>query len=198
MRPQALLTLATWLLGCAGQSPHSRSTAMARQPGAADDPLQALSSPSGPLRFARVSARLYRGGQPSADHLLQLRALGVRTVIDLRGEDPAARSAEEAAADRLGLTFYSVPFSGTRTPDEALLRRIVATMADGQDGAVYVHCQRGRDRTSLAVALYRVWIDGWAPERAWQLEARDYGYRGWLFLRPLERAFRRLTRVSTV
>jgi protein tyrosine/serine phosphatase len=152
-----------------------------------------LGSCAGPRRFARVSERLYRGGQPSAAHLAALRSLGVRTIIDLRHENARARRDEAATARQLELGFVSLPFAGIRSPDPELLHRIVDAMADPRLGDVYVHCRVGRDRTSLVVALYRVWKEGWPPARAWQREARDFGYRGWLFLRPLARTFRRLT-----
>jgi protein tyrosine/serine phosphatase len=153
-----------------------------------------LRSQRGPTRFQQVAPALYRGGQPTAAHLAALHALGVRTIVDLRNT-PAAVAAERAEADRLGLRFLSFPFSGLGAPDPTQLRAIVAALVDAANGPVYVHCQQGRDRTSLVVALYRVWHDGWSPELAWQREADDYGHGGWrhIFFRKLDRAFVTLT-----
>jgi protein tyrosine/serine phosphatase len=53
-----------------------------------------------------------------------------------------------------------------------------------------VHCDNGSDRTSLAVALYRVEVEGWDPQRAWQAEALDYGHRPRRVMREIELAFR--------
>jgi protein tyrosine/serine phosphatase len=147
-----------------------------------------------PVRFAQVGPRLYRGGQPSEAQLAELYARGVRTVICLRSEHDVVAN-ESAAAGRLGMRFLNFGFSGFHDPDPALLHKIVAAMQDGGDGAVYVHCRAGRDRTSLVVALYRVWVDAWAPGEAWRREADDYGHGGWQhwFFRKLDRAFYRLT-----
>jgi protein tyrosine/serine phosphatase len=153
----------------------------------------ALHSISGPTRFAQVSARLYRGGQPNEAHLPLLYQLGVRTVVSLRDEGESDRAAEARAAARLGMRFLHFPFSGLEAPDPALLHRIVAAIYDNEDGAVYVHCHAGRDRTSLVVALCRVWVEGWAPDYAWQREARDFGHSGSFFLREIDRTFQRLT-----
>ncbi|MCU1281704.1 MAG: hypothetical protein JWM53_5250 [bacterium] len=155
----------------------------------------ALRSPAGPTRFAQVSPRLYRGGQPTAAQLAQLHALGIRTIISLR-DAPRAAAAERAEVEQLGMKFLSFPFSGLTEPDPAQLRAIVAAMRDDAVGPAYVHCKQGRDRTSLAVALYRVWVEAWQPDVAWRQEADDYGHAGWrhVFFRKLDRAFLRLTR----
>src|SRR5690349_16803011 len=134
-------------------------------------------------RFAAVEPGLYRGGQPTARQLGWLRELGVGTVISLRSEDTHAVKAEADVARALGMRFVHVPFSGVSTPEPALLHRVVDAMRDTGAGAVYVHCHVGRDRTSLVVALYRVWVDHWSAEDAWQKESRDFGHRGWPWFR---------------
>jgi protein tyrosine/serine phosphatase len=147
------------------------------------------------VRFAQVAPRLYRGGQPDEEDLRRLHELGVRTIISLRGPSKA-QAAEEALAGELGMRFRRFAFSGLSEPEPAMLHQIVGAMSDPDGGAVYVHCHRGRDRTSLVTALYRVWVDHWAPELAWQKEAVDYGHAPWrLFFYKLDRAFSRLTAV---
>jgi protein tyrosine/serine phosphatase len=152
-----------------------------------------------PVRFAQVGPRLYRGGQPSVAQLADLYARGVRTIISLRQESDVVAN-EAAAAERLGMRFVNFGFSGFHDPDPTLLRKIVEAMrAPGDDGAVYVHCRAGRDRTSLVVALYRVWVDAWAPDEAWRREADAFGHGGWqhVFFRKLDRAFQRLTAAAS-
>ena len=39
-------------------------------------------------KFGRINDSLYRGAQPYAQGLEQLKKLGITTIIDLRGEDP--------------------------------------------------------------------------------------------------------------
>jgi protein tyrosine phosphatase (PTP) superfamily phosphohydrolase (DUF442 family) len=154
---------------------------------------RALASPAGPSRFAQVTPRLYRGAQPTTSQLEWLRTLGVRTVVSL-DDHPEAMRAEAAAAATLGIKLVAMPFSGYRVPDESFLRRVVHALGDS-DGAVYVHCRAGRDRTSLAVALYRVWVEGWSPDVAWRREAIEFGHTGVpaFFLRRLDRTYQRLT-----
>jgi protein tyrosine/serine phosphatase len=144
-------------------------------------------------RFAQVDGRLYRGGQPTPSQIQLLYDLGVRTVISLRPEERDG-AAEEEAARRLGMRFIRRPFSALSAPDDGLLHQIVDELrAAASDGPVYVHCHAGRDRTSLIVALYRVWAQSWSPVTAWQRESLDFGHGQMLFFRSLDRAFARLT-----
>jgi len=101
--------------------------------------LAELEGPTGPARFGVVDEGAYRGGQPTARHLMLLRSLGVQTIVDLRRGD-----------------IFGA--------DRDFLARAVAAMHSG--GRAYEHCHVGRDRTSLVVALYRVVVDGWDPEEA--------------------------------
>src|SRR5687768_12536460 len=79
--------------------------------------LTAASTPSFELReevlpnFHRVNEQLYRGGQPSSGGSQQLASLGIRTIINLRGEDELSR-AENEEAKRAGLRYFSMPLSG--------------------------------------------------------------------------------------
>jgi protein tyrosine/serine phosphatase len=160
--------------------------AYAQVPVAADPrrALVMLAGADGPLRFGIVRDGLYRGGQPTARHLELLHQLGVETVIDLRR---GSTKEEEAVARRLGMRFLRFPFYGIFGADRQFLARVVEAIRDG--GRVYVHCEVGRDRTSLVVALYRVLVEGWDPAVAWQREAVAYGYRRGLFYGAIADSF---------
>lgn len=147
-----------------------------------------------PLRFAQVTDRLFRGGQPSNEQLEQLRALDINTIISLRREHQEARFEEEAQARRLGMRFLHFPFYGVFGANHRFLCKVLEAMADPAHGRIYIHCKRGRDRTSLLVALYRVMVEGWDPEIAWQREVLDYGFRHIFFYRRLHSAYRRMVR----
>jgi len=150
-----------------------------------------LASPAGPVRFARVAATVYRGGQPTLRDLEALRDLGVKTIVNLRREDSDAWRREELDAKRLGLRFVHFPFYGVFGANETFLLPIVKELRKGD---VYVHCLHGRDRTSLMVALYRVLVENWEPQLAWKLEAIDYGSAQTYFYRQLRYAFEGLVK----
>jgi protein tyrosine/serine phosphatase len=143
-------------------------------------------------RFSYVDTHLLRGGQPSIAQISDLKALGVTTIISLRKENVGITAAERAEAHRLGLKFLHFPFYGIFGAGRGLLERILKEMRDPANGMVYVHCQRGRDRSSLLVALHLVVDHAWEPERAWRHAVLDFGHRPTFWYRRMRADFERM------
>jgi protein-tyrosine phosphatase len=49
---------------------------------------------------------------------------------------------------------------------------------DPANQPVFVHCEKGEDRTGALVAIYRIVKQGWTPERAYA-EACSLGLTDW-------------------
>ena len=64
--------------------------------------------------------------------------------------------------------------TGLTPPTEAEIARILGLLEDGKNRPVFVHCQRGADRTGAVIASYRIDHDGWDNDRA-LAEARARG-----------------------
>lgn len=126
-------------------------------------------------RFHQVSERLFRGGQPRVGGLRRLAALGIHTVVNLRGASARTRS-DEAEARSLGLNYFNVPLPTWGRPDDARVRRVNEIIAAPENGRVFVHCKDGVDRTGTVVALYRISREGWASGDA-LAEAERRGMR---------------------
>jgi protein tyrosine/serine phosphatase len=146
-------------------------------------------------RFSYVDANLLRGGQPSIAQLADLKALGVTTIISLRKENAGISRAERAEAHRLGLKFLHFPFYGIFGASRSFIESILEEMRDPANGMVYVHCQRGRDRSSLMVALHLVIDHAWDPELAWRQAVLEYGYQPTFFYRRMRTVFERMVAV---
>lgn len=117
---------------------------------------------------AVVAGRCYRGGQPSGADLDMLsRALGVRRVINLRGENESEDwyREERAAADRLGLEVIDVVMSAYWPPVTQEFRKLVQALESGAE-PVLLHCHSGSDRTGLAATAYLLLHSDRAPEQA--------------------------------
>ena len=130
-------------------------------------------------RFGRVNERLYRGAQPTNEGFKQLAQRGINTVINLRDDDERALI-EESQVKAAGLRYFNVPFSRTGPPSEAQVDRFLSLIDDKENGVVFIHCQRGQDRTGMVVALHRVSREGWTDEEAIR-EAEDRGMKFWHF-----------------
>jgi protein tyrosine phosphatase (PTP) superfamily phosphohydrolase (DUF442 family) len=108
----------------------------------------------------KVNDRLYRGAQPTAEGIRELEKMGIKTIVGLRSE----HSDKEILAGA-NLTLVEIPLSpwGVKEGDVVRFLRI-ATDKDRQP--VFVHCQRGADRTGAMCAAYRVVVDGWSKQKA--------------------------------
>jgi tyrosine-protein phosphatase SIW14 len=123
--------------------------------------------------FHQVNEHLYRGAQPLAGGMKELAALGVKTVINLRGPDEGTR-AEEDEARAAGLVYFSVPLPGFGRPRDEQVEKVLALINDARNWPVFVHCHHGEDRTGTIIAVYRISHDGWTVEQA-KKEAKRYG-----------------------
>src|SRR5215471_10147553 len=65
--------------------------------------------------FHQVNEHVYRGAQPAVWGYKTLASMGVKTIIDLRGEG-IAKGVEKRLAGESGLNFISMPLDGHRAP----------------------------------------------------------------------------------
>jgi protein tyrosine/serine phosphatase len=123
--------------------------------------------------FHQVNSQLYRGAQPHDGGIRKLAELGIKTIINLRGEDENTH-AEQVEAEALGLRYFSVSMPGLSRPSSEEVERVLSLINAGENQPIFVHCRKGKDRTGLIVAIYRIAHDGWTSEQAKQ-EAKRYG-----------------------
>jgi uncharacterized protein (TIGR01244 family) len=139
----------------------------------------AAAQPVGIPNFHQVSERIYRGAQPTLEGFQELAKMGIKTIVDLRREEPQVRG-EQHIVEALGMKFLSVPMS-MQAPSEEQIARVMQEL-NSNAGPVFVHCHGGRDRTGTVIACYRKAHDAWDSQKALQ-EAdldgmrRDVGMR---------------------
>ena len=133
--------------------------------------LQAASIPDVPgvSNFHQVNDHVYRGAQPHGEGFEGLAKLGIKTVIDLRGE-----KSEATAVERTGMHYVRLPWSGYKAPDDSQISKVLSLLNDDSAWPVFVHCRRGADRTGTAIACYRIAHDHWTNQQA-LAEARTFG-----------------------
>ena len=117
----------------------------------------------------RVTAQLYRGGQPTAEGMKRLHEMGIKTVVDLRtfhsDRDEIGETPLEYAHIRM---FAMLP-----THDDLIAALRVIT--DAERTPVFVHCLHGADRTGIVIAAYRIVVEGWTKDEAID-EMRNGGF----------------------
>lgn len=115
-----------------------------------------------PVRFAKVSDNLYRGGEPSEDDLKMLRDVyGIKQIISL---DSVIGNRIHRDCERLGLKHIIFPLTNGADDDIASLKNYLLPVLNS--APTYLHCKHGKDRTGMTVALYRVLYNNWSVEKA--------------------------------
>jgi tyrosine-protein phosphatase SIW14 len=128
---------------------------------------------AGVANFHQVDANVYRGAQPTPEGLKALADLGVKTIVDLRhGKEHSDE--EQKAAERLGMRYINVPMEGLNAPTDQQVANLLAVLNAADQGAVFVHCREGKDRTGAVVAFYRIAHDHWPNDKALE-EAKAFG-----------------------
>lgn len=108
----------------------------------------------------KVSDNLYRGAQPEKNGILELKKLGIKTIISLRKSNDTAEFVKDS-----GITYYHIPVF-TLFPSKEKYKQFLKIVSNPSNWPVFVHCQHGADRTGSAVALYRIKIQKWNKEDA--------------------------------
>jgi protein tyrosine/serine phosphatase len=114
--------------------------------------------------FARVDANYYRGSQPSGHDYGDLSALGVKTVIDLTGDDGQADETRLVSA--AGMKYFHIPMTTHVAPTTTQVDQFLTIVNDPRNQPVYVHCVGGSHRTGVMTAVYRMINDHWRADRA--------------------------------
>ena len=118
--------------------------------------------------FARVSDALYRGAQPGPDGFGRLKTMGIKTIVDLRG---ASHRDELSDFD---FKYVHIPTNVFQIEDAKVIE-FLRVVRDPANQPVFVHCERGADRTGCYVAAYRMVEQGWAESDA-EAELPNFHY----------------------
>ncbi len=119
----------------------------------------------------RVTTDLYRSSQPTLLGMGNLKALGVKTIVNLRSF--------HSDRDEIGQTplAYEHIFMKTWHPEEEEVVRFLKIVTDPARTPVLVHCQYGSDRTGTMVAVYRIAVQGWTKAEALrEMTQGGYGF----------------------
>ncbi|MHC4499666.1 MAG: dual specificity protein phosphatase family protein [Planctomycetota bacterium] len=135
---------------------------------------QRLELPGVP-NFHKVSDDLYRGAQPSAEGMRELKKLGIKTIVNLR----SFHSDRNEIGDT-NLGYEHITMKPWHAEDKEVAR-FLKIVSDANRTPVFVHCQRGADRTGMMCAIYRVVVQGWSKTEAIEeMTKGGFGfYEGW-------------------
>jgi len=121
----------------------------------------------------KVSDKLYRSAQPTAEGIANLKKMGIVTIINLR--------TFHSDRDEIGSTDikYEHIYMQAWYPEEEDAIKFLEIVNDKNSGPVLVHCQHGADRTGTMCAIYRIKVQGWTKEEALrEMQEGGFGFHG--------------------
>jgi len=138
-----------------------------------------MADPESIYHWRRLDDRITTSGQPTEPQLADIRALGVRHIINLGLHSHEKALPDEAASvGRLGMTYIHIPVD-FQNPTDADFAQFCSVLAGLQDVPVHVHCIAnyrvsaffyryrrtilGMDETRARADLEQVW----QPEGVW-------------------------------
>ncbi|MCP4094386.1 MAG: hypothetical protein GY747_13165 [Planctomycetes bacterium] len=120
--------------------------------------------------FTILTGKVSGGGLISAEQVAELPAKGYTTIINLQNESEPGVKEERAAAADAGITYISIPCSGSNfTLEDGY--RVAAALAENP-GHTLFHCRSG-GRVSAVWALTRGIVEGLSPEEAAAVAANE-------------------------
>jgi len=140
-----------------------------------------------PIRnFVRVDSQFCTGGQPRLEHLAQLKADGVKAILNLRQPSEHRAAEEEAKAKELGLKYFNIPVAYAE-PKEEQATEFLKITDDPANRPIFIHCTAAI-RVGAFWMIRRVLRDGWSIEAA-QADAEKIGLHNAPHLVEFARAY---------
>ena len=138
-----------------------------------------MADPEGIYNWRRVDDRVTTSGQPTETQLTDIRALGVRHIINLGLHTHGKALPDEAASvSRLGMTYIHIPVD-FQNPTDRDFEQFCAVMEQLNEVPVHVHCianyrvsaffyRYRRDVLGMDEAKARAEMEEiWHPEGVW-------------------------------
>ena len=120
----------------------------------------------------KLNGRVYRGGVPDLKTdkwIKKLKEEGIQLVVDLRHEG-IGLTKEKSILEKNNIKYILIPIDNVKynkAPVVDLFWKTTYEVKNSND-RVYVHCQRGEDRTGVFIGTMRT-----CP--SWKTEFKDFG-----------------------
>ena len=128
------------------------------------------------LNKHKLSAKAWRSAQPAPHDIARLSRLGIKTIVNLRGERMSGSYWLEAAAcKRYGLSFENCVVRSRAAPskDELFAAR---ALFERIEYPALIHCKSGADRAGLMSVLFMHLVEGQPMEKAVEQLSWKFGH----------------------
>ena len=122
--------------------------------------------------FSKIDDNIYRGSAPTVEDVVNLhKKYGIRKIISL---DLNSGKKINRICKLLHIKHVNLPINGDKKTMIDFLNHDIRDLLENNKPS-YIHCLHGKDRTGLAVALYKVKCKGMDPDDAIE-EANKFGF----------------------
>ncbi|SFQ62595.1 Protein tyrosine/serine phosphatase [Roseivivax halotolerans] len=110
--------------------------------------------------FFEIAPGVYRSNHPTHRRFRRYKKMGIKSVINLRGEDKFSFYLfEKEICEELGLTLIDTKMWARNATKSTRLLAVVDAMRTAEKPLVF-HCKSGADRTGIAAAMYLLIFEG--------------------------------------
>jgi uncharacterized protein (TIGR01244 family) len=122
--------------------------------------------------FLRVNTEFCTAGQPTVEELSDLKADGIRAVLNLRVPTEHDAAGEAAAVRELGMNYFNIPVDGANIGD-GQVEEFLSLTDDESNQPMFIHCGSA-NRVGAFWMIRRAIRDGWSVSDA-EAEADEIG-----------------------
>jgi protein tyrosine/serine phosphatase len=124
----------------------------------------------------KISKDVWRSAQPAPHQVRWLAKRGIKTIINLRGEQTfGTRWLQQQACARNGVTLIDLALKSRAPPSRANLKAMKDVL-ERVDYPILVHCKSGADRAGLMSTIVRHVRDGVPISKAKEQLSWRYGH----------------------
>ncbi|MFQ6552610.1 tyrosine-protein phosphatase [Aestuariibius insulae] len=110
--------------------------------------------------FFPVADGVWRSNHPTPARLQRYYDMGIRTILNLRGQERRGHYHEERAiCDRLGIEMVDLRLYARRTAKREEYQELIAHLKT-LPKPLLIHCKSGADRAGFASAVYQMVMEG--------------------------------------
>ena len=126
--------------------------------------------------LSEVATGVWRSSQPGPRDIRRMKAMGINTIVNLRGNrDCASYLLEVAACRRHGIELIDFPIRSREPPSRETLHALKPLFAPIRRPVLF-HCKVGADRAGIMAALYLLVIEDAAVEVAQRQLSWRFGH----------------------
>ncbi|MCA0995467.1 fused DSP-PTPase phosphatase/NAD kinase-like protein [Alloyangia pacifica] len=116
--------------------------------------------------FWQLAPGVWRSNQPTHGRFEKYAAMGIKTVITLRGEEKYSHYLfEKESCEKLGLTLLHAKLWARSAPKRDRVIHLINTLRAAEKPMMF-HCKSGADRAGFASAVYLMVFEGVPVEEA--------------------------------